>query len=134
MLDPALSDALHYPLLALAILANLISALLIASTWQSLPSTIPAHFGLSGEPDRWGGRWHLFLLLAVQSGTNVAFLISGTTGLILNWLQAITSILFAFVVWSTIRVALGEARRLHPAILYGLMALMIVPAIAQSFK
>ncbi len=134
MLDPAVSDALHYPLLALAVLATLFSAILIAIVWQSLPSSIPVHFGLTGKPDRWGGRWHLFLLLSIQVAVNAALWFTSPGGLLFSWMQAVTSILMAFVVWSIIRVARSEATGLNPAILYGLLALLIVPAISRSFK
>lgn len=32
----------------------------------SLPARIPVHFGLSGEPDRWGGASTLWIMLAIS--------------------------------------------------------------------
>lgn len=48
----------------------------LALIWNSLPSTIPTHFGLSGEPDRFGARNEVFLgpaILSVMS-TGIYFL------------------------------------------------------------
>ena len=133
MLDPAVVEALRYPLLALAVLANLLSALLIAVSWQSLPAEIPAHFGITGRPDRWGGRWNLFLLLGIQTALNIVMSFQGSEEPLLMWIQCMTSLLLAFVVWSTIRVARREADRINTLILFGLLALMIVPAMTRAF-
>ena len=39
---------------------------LIARVWASLPSTIPVHYGLSGQPDAWGGKIELLELPVVS--------------------------------------------------------------------
>jgi immunity protein, SdpI family len=37
--------------------------LLAALNWNAVPDRIPVHWGLSGQPDRWGGRFEGLLLL-----------------------------------------------------------------------
>ena len=32
----------------------------VAAPW--LPARVPVHWGLDGQPDRWGSRWELLLL------------------------------------------------------------------------
>ena len=48
----------------------LLGALLVVTAlfYPRLPDTIPIHFGLDGEPDRWGSRAHLFALPALLTG------------------------------------------------------------------
>jgi uncharacterized membrane protein len=36
---------------------------LAALSWHSVPDSMPVHWGISGEPDRWGGRFEGLLLL-----------------------------------------------------------------------
>ncbi|MFI5372562.1 MAG: SdpI family protein [Candidatus Eisenbacteria bacterium] len=36
---------------------------LAAANWSSAPDRIPVHWGLSGQPDRWGGRFEGLVLL-----------------------------------------------------------------------
>ena len=38
---------------------------LAAVSWSAVPDRMPVHWGLSGEPDRWGGRFEGLLLLPV---------------------------------------------------------------------
>lgn len=133
MFDPAVAESVQYLCMALAALTNLLSVLLIITSWQSLPQSIPAHFGVTGRPDRWGGRWHLFLILAVQTLLNAGLYIAGEPQPFISYLQAIVGTLMAYVIWTTIRIAKGEATKLNPLILYGMLALLAVPAMLQAF-
>jgi uncharacterized membrane protein len=47
----------------------LIAAMFLASaaTWPSAPSRVPVHWGLNGEPDRYGGRLEGLLLLPLTA-------------------------------------------------------------------
>lgn len=45
-------------LLWLAILAPLVFALI---RWNDFPERIPVHWGIDGEPNRWTGKWGVFL-------------------------------------------------------------------------
>ncbi len=47
------------PILAL-LAADLVFGLV---TWNFMPARVPVHFGLSGQPDRWGPAWMNALLL-----------------------------------------------------------------------
>ncbi len=131
MLDAAVLESLRYVCLALAALSNLFTVVLIATTWQSLPRSIPAHFGITGRPDRWGGRWHLLLVCAIQTVVNAAMFLASQDQPFVSYFQAMIGVLMAYSVWSTIRIAKGEATRLNPLILYGILALLVVPAMFQ---
>lgn len=47
-----------------------------AAAYGRLPAVVPVHWGLDGEPDRWGSRWELLLLgpalVALVSGLQAA--------------------------------------------------------------
>lgn len=129
MIDAATADALQYPLLALALLANGFSVLLLVTTWQSIPASVPAHFGITGRPDRWGGRWILLVLVAVQAGMTLLLGLRLRGELLAAWCVALIAILMAYVLWSTIRIAQRKADRMQPMVLYGLIALLAAPPI-----
>lgn len=38
---------------------------LLAATWESVPETVPVHWGAGLEPDRWGSRIELWLIPAI---------------------------------------------------------------------
>lgn len=132
MIDPAIAEALSYPLLAIACLATVFSFLLLTISWQSLPHSIPAHFGITGRPDRWSGRWVLFLYPAIQSGACVMLWLKRDEEFLLIWTFAVIPTLLAYILWQSIRIARKESERLHPALLFGILALIVVPAIAKG--
>ncbi len=45
-----------------AVSGLLFHLVLVTRAWASLPSTIPVHYGLSGQPDAWGGKIELLEL------------------------------------------------------------------------
>lgn len=34
--------------------------------WKEIPDKVPAHYGLSGEVDRWGSKWELLIILFIN--------------------------------------------------------------------
>jgi hypothetical protein len=132
MIDPAVAKALSYPLLAVAFLATAFSLFLLATSWQSIPSSVPAHFGITGRPDRWTGPWMLFLYPALQSGACVMIWLKRDEELILLWTFALIPALLAYILWESIRIARKNSERLHPLAVYGLLALIAVPAAARG--
>lgn len=51
----------------LAVLGLLLHASLLLATWNLLPESIPVHFNFAGQPDAWGAKTELLLLLALSS-------------------------------------------------------------------
>ncbi len=133
MFDPAVEEGLRYPLWVLAVLALGFSVLLLATTWRTIPRSVPAHFGITGRPDRWGGKWVLFLLLAVQAGMVASLFLGPGSRLLFAWCMALTSILMTYVIWGTIQVAKQRSDKLNPLILYGLVALLAIPPMLTGF-
>jgi hypothetical protein len=116
-------------------------ALLLLRAWSSLPSEIPVHFGFSGSPDRWGGRFQSWILPVVGLGLYVAFSsASGTWGWLLGGkvelppsmaplllMRLPIGMLMTYITWGTIRVALKQAESLDWRILWSLVLLTVAP-------
>src|SRR6266404_7760467 len=49
-----------------AVSGLLFHLVLVTRAWASLPSTIPVHYGFSGQPDAWGGRIEILELPVVS--------------------------------------------------------------------
>lgn len=115
-----------------------------ASSYPRLPDSIPVHFGVSGDADRWGGRWMIFLTPAIATtifavdwfiftrlaGTSR---MPGTMLLPLHLLLLELVLLFTYITWRMTEVAFGRAKGLGmwflPVVLlavFGTAAWMIV--------
>lgn len=53
------------------VLLSLLPALYVLVQWQQIPETIPVHFNASLEPDRYGHKTELIVLLAVMTGVTL---------------------------------------------------------------
>lgn len=107
---------------------------MIVLQWNNLPDTVPAHFGVSGEVDRWGSKWELLILPVISivlhlfmqfievrphthnyparlNDTNreVFYLHSRC---VINLTKNLCAILFAYTTWRTILVAKGTVEGL----------------------
>ena len=51
-----------YTLEILAVLAGLVMIVLSLFYYYKLPDVIPSHFNLSGKPDAYSQKWHIFIL------------------------------------------------------------------------
>lgn len=102
--------------------------------WSSLPPLIPTHFGVSGQVDTWGDKRTLLILPAASlilyltltivsrypHRFNYFWSITAQNAReqyrlarsLLAWLKAETIILFAYLGWMIIRIALGQAQGL----------------------
>ena len=59
----------HRILLVIAVLMALASWVIVIYFWDKLPSTIPVHFGISGQADDWANKslFYVFLIPLVQT-------------------------------------------------------------------
>ena len=110
------------------------STILLIIMWNALPEEVPAHYNALGEVDRWGSKWELwilpgvgaFLLLFMQtmekfpelhnyperlneSNAEQFYLNSRKR---LNQLKNICLIIFAFLLFESISIAMGWGREL----------------------
>lgn len=106
-----------------AIVFLILSWWIAFSSYPRLPERIPVHFDLTGKPDRWGGRWMIFLLPLI--GTQICAVdwyiinrLSGTPQMPLAMLAPLhfltleLALLFAYINWRMTEVAFGRAEGL----------------------
>ncbi len=53
------------------VLLSLLPAFYVSVQWQHIPENIPVHFNASMEPDRYGNKTELIMLLAVMTGATL---------------------------------------------------------------
>ena len=115
--------------------ANLIDALSVVvlilgwwvalSVYPRLPEQVPVHFGLTGEADRWGRRWMIFLIPLVSTVIIALdywlfeYVSPGSPRPIppemrtpLHLLLLELSVIFTYIAWRKSEVAFGRARGL----------------------
>lgn len=121
-------------------LVGLVGGIVIVTlNYNHLPETIPIHFGLSGKPDGFGSKVWLLVVSVLSAVMYLTMTIarrypqcSNTPWKIteenkqrqyaliewlLTWLKAENALLFAFLQWTMVQVALGLAVSLNPVVM-----------------
>jgi uncharacterized membrane protein len=123
---------INLEILAAAIVIFL--AIYLAAVWSSIPERIPTHFGFSGQPDSWGSKYSLLLLIGVAAVLYLTLTVLQRFPHIYNYAFALTDAnrrqqyllarqlmtamkaelagVFTFIIYRTIQVALGQADNL----------------------
>lgn len=124
--------------------------------WSRLPDEIPAHFNISGEVDRYGSPFMLLLLTMIGVGlwallgflerhpewhnyparlneTNAARFYQSSR-MLLNRIKNISLVLFAYLQWEMVRVALGATDGLSKFGTGGLLVLLFAVIIAGVIR
>lgn len=106
------------------------SIILLIVFWSNIPETVPAHFNASGEIDRWGSKWELFIFPIIgvltclfmqlfekhpewhnyperlnESNAKQFYLLSRK---MLNQLKNICLIIFSFLLLESVFISLGS--------------------------
>lgn len=120
----------------LAIVFLIIGWWVALGAYPRLPEKIPIHFGISGEPDGWGGRWMIFLMpviatLIVAMNWFIFTRLKGSPKmpaameLPLHLLVFEMTALFTYITWRMTEVAFERAKGLGvwflPITLLGIM-------------
>lgn len=134
----------------------LASIVYIIVSWNTLPDKIPAHFNGAGEVDRYGSpgellllpligtvmwafleflehhpEWHNYPARLNKDNQEQFYRLSRT---LLNQVKNMCLLLFAFLSYQTIRVAMGHAENLGPWIFPILLAGTMIPIVFHLFK
>ena len=122
-------------LLSLALLAA--GPVLVQASYWRLPDRVPSHFNFRGEPDAWSGRASIWLLPVVGFvlyGIVTAAAWRAPAAVLLEclFLKAEMLALFLAIERSTIRVALGHARRLD-RVVWVVLVVILLTAWSMSF-
>ncbi len=135
------------PLELIAVIAAVLPLLIILRAWDTLPDQVPAHFGITGKPDRWGGRWQAWILpFFALAFYGIFSFITGTWGWLLGRqpelphgmelmivMKPLICVLLSYITLATVRVARKEAEGLNLWIMFGLLALLLAPGIALAW-
>lgn len=152
-----LMKALTRIALELVALAGIIGGVAtVALHYNTLPATIPVHFGISGEADGFGPK----VWLLVFSGLSIVIYLAISVARqfpqcsntpwkitpenrarqyaliqsLLTWLKAEHALLFGFLQWSMVQVALGREPGLNPWALWAWIAAMLVTVAAYFYR
>ena len=132
---------LRWPIEIVSLAFALTPLLIMLRCWDTLPDEIPAHFGITGRPDRWGGKWQAWILPVLSIVMYAVFsTVSGTwswllhqTAVIPNRMEVMlllkpgVGLLLSYVTWMTVRVARKEAESLNVLVLWALIAVSMGP-------
>lgn len=112
--------------LALALFIG--SVVYLITVWTTLPGEVPAHYNGAGEVDRWGSKWEMIILPVISlmmwigmtvleryphvyNYTNLtkenahAQYLNGR--LMINVLKNVIVVIFSYLTWKDIQIALG---------------------------
>jgi di/tricarboxylate transporter len=127
----------------------------VAMHWNMLPDRIPTHFGISGDPNGWGGKNMILVLLAVTLVMAITLTVAENYQRLINIpismdrespqvrrllrsmvivLKAVITLIFVWIVDLTMRTAMGEANGLGPAFLPVFLGATFVPMVYYLVK
>jgi di/tricarboxylate transporter len=127
----------------------------VAMHWSTLPERIPTHFGVAGNPDGWGGKNMLLLLLALTLVVAILLTVAESYQRLINIpikvdrespqvrgllrsmviaLKAVITLIFVWIVDLTMRTAVGEANGLGRAFLPVFLGATFAPMIYYLVK
>jgi uncharacterized membrane protein len=127
----------------------------VAMHWSVLPDRIPTHFGASGDPNGWGGKNMILVLLAVTLAMAITLTLAEKYQRLINIpvsvdrdspevrrllrsmviaLKAVITVTFVWIVDLTMRTAVGEAHGLGHAFLPVFLGATLAPVIYYLVK
>lgn len=127
----------------------------VAYHWKVLPDQIPTHFGASGDPNGWGSKNMIWLLLGVTLVMAITLTLAEKNQRLINIpisvdrdspevrrllrrmviaLKAVITVTFVWIVDLTMRTAMGEASGLGRAFLPVFLGATFTPVIYYLVK
>jgi Protein of unknown function (DUF1648) len=110
---------------SLSVVVLIVGWWIALSAYPRLPEKVPVHFGFTGEADRWGGRWMIFLIPIVSTliltldycifeyaSPRSSKPIPPEMKAPLHLLLLELSVIFTFITWRISEIAFGRSRGL----------------------
>lgn len=118
--------------------------------WQSLPSEVPAHYNALGEVDRWGSKWEMLILPIIATVLWIGMTILEkyphvynyinltednvrnqylNVRLMVNVLKNIITLVFVYLNWKDVQVALDNEHGLSVWFMPIFLTLLFVPIV-----
>lgn len=151
---PVPKRPIDYVLDILSIMAVIFSITYTAIHYTALPDTIPRHFNAAGEADGFSHKAVAWVLVGIQTAlfaglyalTKTPHLLSSTKPiteenapylypqgmLVLRVTNLLCMVLFSYMVYASIQVAMGEKTKLDNAFFWTMVGLIIVLPLALS--
>jgi hypothetical protein len=95
--------------------------------WSDLPAKVPIHFNITGRPDWWAPRPAAWLTPAIGSSISILMALSPQPDWKFHWLRAGVAVVFAFLQWTVVRVAMKQSERLNLLVTIALLAAIFLP-------
>jgi uncharacterized membrane protein len=153
MARPGSRTELSLEILSLVLLIAMFA--MLAIHWSQFPESVPAHFGISGEPNGFHGKGFLLILPGMaavvwivltvaerhQGLINIPFAVDRDSPDVQSVLRsmmivekAVVTLVFAWLTAAVVRTALGRAHGLGPAFLPIVLTAILLPLVAYSVK
>lgn len=151
---PVPKRSIDYILDVLSLLCVVFSITYTATHYSELPDMIPRHFNAAGEADGFSKKAIAWVLVGIQAAlglglyalTKAPYLLSSTKPiteenapylypqglLVLRLTNMLCMVLFSYIVFSSIQVALGEKAKLDNLFFWVLVGLIIIAPLALS--
>ena len=126
----------------ISISALVAAAVFLGVHWASLPSRIPTHFNVTGQPNRWGSKYMILLLMLLdlviylvlsvaaryQKLINLPIKVERESPIVSHPLREMVTLLkvlatlsFSVIIWTVVQTALGNSYGFGRAFLPGLL-------------
>lgn len=123
---------------SLAALSMLAGFVITALNYSGLPDSVPIHYGIGGQPDRFASKPAIFLLPVIGFASFALLALVGKfpnlakkpwlsqeqnrkrvelSKSFMPWLNLLICLMFFYIQWATIQTALGITTGLNPAIM-----------------
>ncbi|MEK7775630.1 MAG: DUF1648 domain-containing protein [Candidatus Zixiibacteriota bacterium] len=140
----------------IAVGALALTFILVYYYWNRVPGRIPIHFGFSGEPDRWGDKIVLLVVVFVQTVIYLLMTFFSDRPSIYAlplWLiqperekmrammrqmlilvKAEVMAMLTFIIWTTIHVAIGDGQSLSVKYMILFVTLLLVTVAGYTIR
>lgn len=133
---------------SITVIAFFLSIIYLVNQWTVLPNEIPAHYNIAGEVDRWGSKWEMLIMpiIAMLMWLSMTVLEKYphvynymnlrkdnvreqymNARLMLNVIKNIVVLLFVYITWNSVQVALEKSASLGSSFVFIFLGALFIP-------